>query len=438
MSQETLRYLNNLELFGWRLGFERIQTLSRFLGYPERKYPAVHIAGTNGKGSTAAMLAAIAKASGLRTGLYTSPHLVHVTERIQVDNQPIPAREFEHLLQSCRQIVDSQRATYFEVMTAIAFTVFAEHNVDLAIVETGLGGRLDATNIVRPEVAVITSVGLEHQQHLGATLAEIAREKAGIIKTGRPCVSAVRQPLARRVLAQRCRNQRARFIDSHAVARISSVRHSPAVSCFAMQSDEFAIDWPEIRINLMGRHQIDNAVLAILAAHLLRRRGFPFDPSSIFEGLRNVCWPARLQLIEESESHPRMVLDVAHNVESVERHVNTIKELFSFRRLRVVLALMNDKSLDSIFGAWQGLQPEFYFTRTSSSRSFPPIELLRAARRMGFSGSAFESPLQAFGHAGENCEAGDLLCVVGSHFLIGDLMAAGLLPYPDSWRSDGP
>lgn len=237
LSSSTQAYLDKLGFFGWQLGLQRSIALSRFFGRPERSFASVHLAGTNGKGSTSAMLAALAQAAGLRVGLYTSPHLVHLNERIQINGKPISTRAFEALLRSCRPTVDELKATYFEVLTAIAFKYFAEQQVDLAVIETGLGGRLDSTNIITPELSIITSIGLEHQDYLGKNLAEIAGEKAGIIKRHRPCISGVRQPQAAAVIATACRKQRARLIEAHKFIKISSPRYSREGTEFHARSD---------------------------------------------------------------------------------------------------------------------------------------------------------------------------------------------------------
>jgi dihydrofolate synthase/folylpolyglutamate synthase len=431
-------FLDRLGFFGWQLGLERIEKLCEFFGQPQLKYPTVHIAGTNGKGSTAAMLAAIGKAAGLRTGLYTSPHLVHLNERIQIDGMPVSFPEIEEALKSCRPLAESLQATYFEIITAIAFTIFAQRRVELAIIETGLGGRLDATNVVQPEVAVITTIGLEHQQYLGDTLAKIAGEKAGIIKPGVPCVSGVRQKTARQPILKRCRELRAPLYELQDQAKIKEIFSRPEGLQFSLDLPDFNLNLKNIACALAGRHQIDNAALAILAAALLRKKYFQLTDDAIRRGLQTVFWPARMQLLQ---TQPAIVVDAAHNASGMRVLAQNLQETFTYRRLLVVMGLLDDKTLPPILRAWKNLSRPFFlhskrksggffFATPPTNRGRPAIELARAAKKLGLPAEAFDSPAAAFAHARENCREDDLLCVTGSHYLIGALMKAGCLPLP--------
>jgi len=427
ISSRTAAYLDKLGFFGWQLGLQRIQKFTRFLGNPQRAFPSVHLAGTNGKGSTAAMLAAIAQAAGLRVGLYTSPHLVHLNERIQINGRPIRGRDFEALLRSCRSQVDALQATYFEVLTALAFKYFAEQQVDLAIIETGLGGRLDATNIIMPEISVITSISLEHQNYLGKTLAAIAAEKAGIIKPRRPCVSGVLPPPAAAVIAARCRELRAPLLHVHRSVKISKVRLAAEGTSFDLRSAAHDIDYPDLRLNLLGLHQVRNAALAVCGARLLRRAGFPLSDEAIRAGLSHTHWPARLQLLPGS---PTILLDAAHNADGMRALTRTLRELFPDRRLKVVMALLNDKSVAKVLRTWLPLQPEFFFATAAADRALPSRELLQHARALGLQARACADGSEALQAARARCRSNDLLCVTGSHYLLGELMRASSLPYP--------
>ncbi|MGH7599783.1 MAG: bifunctional folylpolyglutamate synthase/dihydrofolate synthase, partial [bacterium] len=326
LTSDSQNFLDSLGFFGWQLGLERIEKLCEFFGQPQLKYPTVHIAGTNGKGSTAAMLAAIGKAAGLRTGLYTSPHLVNLNERIQIDGIPVSFREIEEALRRCRPLVESLQATYFEVITAIAFEIFAQQQVELAIIETGLGGRLDATNVVQPEVTVITSIGLEHQKYLGRTLAQIAGEKAGIIKKGVPCVSGVRQETARARIVEQCRKLQAPFYDLRERSQIKKIEVHPANLRFTIQLPNFSFDLTGVDCALPGRHQTNNAGLAILAAALLREKKMTIDADAIHRGLQTARWPARLQIVQQQ---PTIIVDAAHNADGMRVLVRHLTETFS-------------------------------------------------------------------------------------------------------------
>ncbi len=428
MRTETLRYLDSLGFLGWQLGLERIEKLCAFWGNPHLRYPVVHIAGTNGKGSTAAMLSAIAQAAGWRTGLYTSPHLVHPRERLRVNGVPIASAELESLIQASRPIIDTLRATYFEALTALALHWFAEQRVELAIIETGLGGRLDATNVVMPEVAVITSIALEHQEYLGRTLALIAQEKAGIIKLGRPCVSGVRPKPAREAISAACRARQARFIDAHIATPRRVIQLAESGTTFRLYGEKLGMSAAQVyHLNLLGRHQIDNAVLALWTSHLLHERGVAIPANARTEGLMHVQWPARLQLLGHS---PRIVIDAAHNADGVRRLVESVRTLFPQRRVHVVMSLLKGKALTQVIHAWREMPTEFFFAPAKSERALAPERMQTEAQRLGFPAYAFRTAREAFSTARAQCAAEDIICVAGSHYLIGELMEEGLLPYP--------
>lgn len=428
MRAETLRYLDSLGFLGWQLGLERIEKLCAFWGNPHLRYPVVHIAGTNGKGSTAAMLAAIAQAAGLRVGLYTSPHLVHPRERLRVNGVPISGAELEQLIQASRPMLDTLRATYFEALTAIALQWFADQRVELAVIETGLGGRLDATNVVMPEVSVITSIALEHQEYLGRTLRLIAQEKAGIIKPGRPCVSGVRSKPAREVLSAECRARRAHYIDAHIATPHRVIQLAESGTTFRLQGEKLGMKAAQdFRLNLLGRHQIDNAVLALWASYLLHERGVPINVAARTEGLQHVQWPARLQLLGYS---PQIIIDAAHNADGVRRLVASMRYLFPQRRVQVVMSLLKDKALAQVIRAWRAMPVEFFFVAAKSDRALAPERMQAEAQRLGFPARAFRSAREAWHAARAQCAAEDIMCIAGSHYLIGELMEERLLPYP--------
>lgn len=427
LTPDSQHFLDSLGFFGWQLGLERIEKLCEFFGQPQLKYPTVHIAGTNGKGSTAAMLAAIGKAAGLRTGLYTSPHLVDLNERIQIAGVPVSFQEIEAALQSCRPLVESLQATYFEAITAMAFEIFAQRKVELAIIETGLGGRLDATNVVQPEVTVITSIGLEHQKYLGRTLAQIAGEKAGIIKKGVPCVFGVRQEGARAKILEQCRKLNAPFYDLREQSQINKIEVHPINLRFTIQLPNFNFDLTEVDCALTGRHQANNAGLAILAAVLLREKKIAIDADAICRGLQTAYWPARLQVIQ---TQPTVLVDAAHNADGMRVLVRHLAETFSWKRLLVVMGLLEDKTLPPILKVWKKLRPHFIFATPPTDRARPAAQLAKAAREFGFTTEAVDSPAEAFRRARADCRDDDLLCVTGSHYLIGELMKENLLPAP--------
>ncbi|MDZ7290336.1 MAG: Mur ligase family protein, partial [candidate division KSB1 bacterium] len=310
-----------------------------------------------------------------------------------------------------------------------------QRQVELAIIETGLGGRLDATNVVQPEVTVITSIGLEHQRYLGRTLAQIAAEKAGIIKRGVPCVSGVRREAARAPIIRQCRKLQAPFYDWRVQGQINKIEVQPANLRFTVNLPNFGFDLPEVDCALGGRHQANNAGLAILTAVLLQEKSFSIAADAIRRGLQTAHWPARLQIVRQQ---PTVLVDAAHNADGMRVLVRHLREVFQWKRLWVVMGLLEDKTLLPIFRAWKNLRPHFIFATPPTDRARPPAQLAKAARALGFVSKAIDSPAEAFSHACTNCRDQDLLCVTGSHYLIGELMRKNLLPAPFSFCKNSP
>ncbi|MDE3170647.1 MAG: bifunctional folylpolyglutamate synthase/dihydrofolate synthase, partial [Acidobacteriota bacterium] len=300
-----------------KFGLENISTLTSALGNPHGAAPCVHIAGTNGKGSTAAMLESILRESGMRTGLYTSPHLVRINERIRIGGEDISDEEFAAAWTRVLATIEALLAagqlaahpTYFECITAMAFVAFASHRVDFAVYETGLGGRLDATNVVQPEVAVITPIDFDHEDYLGHSIEEIAREKAGTIKRGAPVVTSATRPEARAVIARRCEELNVRLVEIDAAWSLQEAKSEGgfyrATAVAAGTGHKIAIEPP-----LPGRFQLRNALTAATAAQLLGQRGFAISDAVIERGIRSVQWPGRLQRLQEN---PAVYLDGTHN-----------------------------------------------------------------------------------------------------------------------------
>ncbi|MDT8324892.1 MAG: folylpolyglutamate synthase/dihydrofolate synthase family protein [Bacteroidota bacterium] len=310
---DTVDWLFLLQFVGIKMGLDNIRTLAMAWDNPQRRYPVVHIAGTNGKGSTACSIASALQAAGYRTGLYTSPHLVDFSERIRVDGVPIPAEIVVAYAHSLRSSIERLNATFFEATTLMAFHWFAEQKVDVAVVETGLGGRLDATNIVDPVLSVITSLSLEHREFLGETIEEIAREKGGIIKSGVPVVTSVRQPAALRVLSDIAQQREATLLQSSAEARVLHVDDLDRMFC---RVPDF--DLP-VEVALVGAHQVENAALALTALERLRERGFVrLGDAAMRRGLREVRARTGLRgRLERLHEAPELVIDVGHNPDGV-------------------------------------------------------------------------------------------------------------------------
>jgi dihydrofolate synthase/folylpolyglutamate synthase len=406
---------------------DRMRALLARLGEPHRRLRVLHVAGSKGKGSTAAMLASVLRQAGYRTGLFTSPHLCRPEERFQVDGQSILPGELAQLLGEIRDAVQRPRAaappTFFEVATAVGFLHFVRRRVDAAVLEVGLGGRLDSTNVCLPVLAVITSISYDHTAVLGDRLASIAREKAGIIKPGRPVVSGATAAEPRAVIEAVARQRRAPLcqldVDFH-------FRHQPGrVSADEtvrprVQVTTRARTWPVLELNLHGAHQAANAAVMVACVEELRRQGWHLGDAAVARGLREVDWPARLEVVRRV---PLTVLDCAHNIASAVALVETLEASFPPARRLLVFASSNDKDVAGMFRVLGSRFDQVFMTRYSDgSRAVAPeqlAELWRAASAAPV--TVCPTATDALEAARAAAAADDLVCVTGSVFLAGEL-----------------
>ena len=423
---EATAFLYGLRRFGWRPGLATIRRLLALVQDPHASIPAIHIGGTNGKGSTAAILESVFRAAGYRTGLYTSPHLLNFTERIRVDGEAIGEADIVALTEELKTLCASHFAaettsppigclphpTFFELTTAMAFHHFRRRGVEVGVIEVGLGGRLDATNVIRPRVAVITNIALEHQEYLGQTLAAIAGEKAGIIKAGVPVVTAARGEaleVIRRVAAQ----LRAPVIFVPASYRWI-VRES------GLSSQTFDLEGPRhryeaLRLPLIGRHQVENAVLAIAAAEVASDQGFALDSGAVRRGLASAVWRGRLQVLQD---RPRIVLDGAHNPAGAEVLAAFLAEHRpAFGRLILVFGVLQDKDSESMLGFLAPLVDEIVLTRPPSERAADPAALVSTARRYATASVATDL-VEALARARLTAQAEGTILVAGSLYTV--------------------
>jgi dihydrofolate synthase/folylpolyglutamate synthase len=418
---------------------ERVRTLLARLGDPQDALPIIHVAGTKGKGSTAAMLGAILNAAGRRTGVFTSPHLHCVEERIALDGRPCSSQEFVGLLARVAPIVEAMDReaaacdppengpTYFDITTAMALLYFVEKRVGAAVLEVGLGGRLDSTNVCRPQVAAITSISFDHTDLLGNTLPAIAREKAGIIKPGVPVVSGVQDRQAGQVIRDVCRENGCRLaergVDFDAgYLPPEHVENGPALGRldFGYRVPGQEHRYRGIGLRLLGRHQADNAAVALAVIAELRTRGWTVPEEAVRRGLAEVQWPARIEVLSR---RPVVVIDAAHNRASVEALIGVLNESFSVRQRRLVFASTQGKDLP---GMLQLLTREFdsiVFTRyLSNPRAVPPEDLQSVAE--GLSGRrypAYSMPAEAWQALRAMAGPEDLICVTGSFFIAAEI-----------------
>ncbi len=355
--REALTYLASLEKFGINLGLERITRLLNGLGDPQRKFPSLHVTGTNGKGSTCAMIASILKEAGYQAGLYTSPHLLSFNERIQINGRDIPNKDFTEGISLIRHVTRrlADSPTVFETLTALAFWYFAKKEVDYAVVEVGMGGRLDATNVLTPLVSVITNVALEHTAVLGNTLAKIAAEKAAIIKPGVPVVTAETKPEALRVM------------------KYQADKNGSVLVQVGSRGEGF-------KTGLIGEHQKLNAACAVAAVRLA---GIKAGKAAVLRGLKKVEWPGRFQVVRR---RPLTILDGAHNPAGAQVLVETLKQKYPGRKFVFVIGVQKDKDAPPMLGEFGKVAREIIVTRSTSKTASDlvggkkPVSLKQALR----------------------------------------------------------
>lgn len=368
--QEAIDYLTALTKFGINLGLQRIERLLDMVGNPHQKLKTIHIGGTNGKGSTGAMVSSILTAQGYKTGLYTSPHIHSYTERIKIDNQDISERDMAELIARLKPFFNYMVAegyehpTEFEVLTALGLLYFFEQGVELAVLEVGLGGAIDSTNIVHPLVAVITNVGMDHMEYLGHTIVEIARIKAGIIKPGVPVITAEEKKDVLDIIEETCRTQAAELFR---LGR-DAVTETVASSVEGQRFNYYGIyrDYRDLYVPLLGPHQVTNAGTALLTLEVLSRAGVEVTEPAVRAGLARTRWPARLEVLG---LNPALVLDVAHNVDGAQALACSIKQLFPGQKIILIIAMLADKEREKVMSILGPLARKVVVTKPLSPRA---------------------------------------------------------------------
>ena len=425
---ERLLALARWERAGMRLGLERIEALLAALGHPEAALRIVHIGGTNGKGSVAALAAAILQAAGLRTGLYTSPHLLEVTERVRVDGAAVPREVLARHAARIAPALEAGTATFFEAMTAVALGAFREAAVDAAVLEVGLGGRWDATNVGSPLVSVVTRIDYDHQEFLGRRLEDIAGEKAGIIRGG-TALSAAQAPEAMAVVEARCRAVGVPLLVERRELTVETLASDLEGHWLHFRGPGWS--YADVRLSLPGLFQPGNAVLAIGAVRVFAEAsGLPVPEAAVRAGCATVRWPGRFQVIPAAAGRPTLVLDGAHNPAGATALAASLRHHFAGRRLGLVLGVSADKDRAGILKALAPLAARIYLAPADHPRATPPQELVAqlppvdaAVAVTASSGEALERALGDIGI--------DVVCVAGSLFLVADALrwldARGLL-----------
>lgn len=406
--QDTLTYLyNSAPMFqqvggsAYKEGLENTLALDEHFGHPHRKFRTIHVAGTNGKGSCSHTIAAILEEAGYSVGLYTSPHLVDFRERIRVNGQPIPEEYVIRFVEEERCFFEPLHPSFFELTTAMAFRYFADKKIDVAVIEVGLGGRLDCTNIIHPDLCIITNISLDHTQFLGNTLPQIAREKAGIIKSGIPVVIGETTPETKSVFQKRAGEVNAPIY-------------------FAEENGRE--DYPGIEYELKGLYQKKNSRTILTALPLLKEAGYRLDEQSVRRGFAHVTELTGLMgRWQKLQDYPTLICDTGHNVGGITYIVEQLKQQ-AFHNLHIIIGMVNDKDIQGVLA----LLPEdaiYYFTQASVKRALPANDLQKLAESAGLKGNCYPDVPSAVRAAQEKSLPEDFIFVGGSSFIVADLLA---------------
>jgi dihydrofolate synthase/folylpolyglutamate synthase len=416
--QETLDFLFSIERYGIKLGLERMTAYLDEIGNPHQKYPTIHIAGTNGKGSTAAMIQSILTAAGYRVGMLTSPHLVDFAERMRIGYRDCEASFIVRFVEQNRNLMNKIPVSFFEITTAMAFQYFAEKEIDIGVIEVGLGGRLDATNVITPVISIITNIDLEHTKTLGDTLEKIAFEKGGIIKRTIPCITASNDRAVRRILREICEKRKSNFIAVHNENQwlIKNLDLSgSSVEVFTRHRK-----YNNIFINLAGRHQLENALTALTAAEMLNDMGFNINERAVLAGLRNTRWKGRLQMLSRT---PLVLADVAHNSSGIAAVRATLSELIPGRKIIVVIGILSDKEYERMLDDISRFADMIVLTRPVTDRAADPEDLAEVIEKKGSNYKVIPMVRDAYRYALAAADENDIVLVTGSHYTVGEVLS---------------
>ncbi len=414
-AQEALAYLDSALWFGSKPGLERVGELLRQLGDPQKELKFVHIAGTNGKGSCAAMTASVLRAAGYKTGLFTSPYLLRFSERMQIDGREIAPEALARLVERIRPLAEAMadHPTEFELITAAALLWFRQERCDIVVLEVGLGGRLDATNVIAaPEAAVIMNIGLDHTEVLGDTVEQIAAEKAGIVKPGCPCVLYSQSESVENVVREICRRQGAELTVSCPEA-LESLADGP-------EGQEFAYKGERFRLPLLGRHQLQNAAVALETAAVLNRRGWRISRQALRQGLAETVWPARFEILQKE---PFFVVDGGHNPQCAETVAENLLHYFPNRRRVLLLGVLADKDYAALTAILAPVADAFVCATPDSPRALGAQALAEHLRQYGKPVRACGSIEEAVAAALEAAGPEGMACAVGSLYMAGRVRA---------------
>ncbi|MGI6679355.1 MAG: bifunctional folylpolyglutamate synthase/dihydrofolate synthase [Dehalobacterium sp.] len=421
---EAMEYLKNMTTFGINLGLGRIQNLLARLGNPEKKVSFIHVGGTNGKGSTSAMLASILQQSGMRVGLFTSPHIHSYTERIRINGVEIGENDIARLLTELRVHLDQmvqeglEHPTEFEVSTALALLYFAQKEVELAIMEVGLGGTIDSTNVIMPRISIITNVAMDHMDYLGNTLEEISSVKAGIIKYRRDVITAADNPTVLKVLREKAEKEQAPFWEygrDFWVEALSRTEEGQSFHC-SVQGKSYN----DLKITLRGDHQLKNAALAVAAAVKLG-----IEESMIREGLKQASWPCRLETVRQN---PLVLIDAAHNHHGIKTLVQALKEYWPDKKKVLLLGMLADKEREKVVAEIAPLAEKVVVTKPNNPRAGSWEQLVEFVKAFVDQVEVVENIGQAVDKALDLTARDEMLVITGSIYMVSEARAHLIFP----------
>ncbi|SYZ72792.1 conserved hypothetical protein [Candidatus Zixiibacteriota bacterium] len=413
--RSALRFILSRELFGMKLGLENVAGFLDSLGNPQHNFRSIHIAGTNGKGSTAAYLDAVFRRAGYKTGLFTSPHLVDFRERIKIDGKKINEEYITAFVEKHRREISRRKITYFEVCTALAFSYFAERKVDMAIIEVGLGGRLDATNTILPELSIITDISYDHTHILGKTLRKIAFEKAGIIKKDIPVLMGLLPLSAEREILKVSRERSAPMV------KLSKSNFSQIDKKFGFRYKHGGLILNNLHSSLPGEHQMGNAALSIRAIEMMRQRGFVISDRDIRESIEGTVWPGRFQIVKRP-GYPTVILDVGHNPGGMKAMAKCFRALYPGRKAAVVVGMVQTKDLRKSLANLGPISSRLEITRLKTHRTVEPEAVAALFPKWRDKISVSQSLTRAARKLIAKGDSDDIVIVCGSHYGVGEFL----------------
>ena len=420
--QEAIKYITEVGNFGSNYGLERTYKLLEFLDNPHGKLKIIHVAGTNGKGSTTAMITSMLKEAGYKVGMYTSPFLEEFEERIQINGENIPKEKLAQLITKIKYAVDKvieegyNHPTEFEIITVLMFLYFATEEVDFAVVEVGLGGRLDSTNVITPILSVITSISFDHTNLLGNTLEEIAAEKAGIIKSCIPTVIYPQEEMAERVISSKCQELDSKLykINKEDAKLINIIKEDKIYQQVKVKLD----DEYDVKLPLLGEHQILNLAVALKALEVIKDKAPKLNRESIVKSLATVRWNGRLEIMSNS---PYVVIDGAHNIQGITQLDKNIKKYFEYKDMYLILGILADKDVEDMVKVITPKAKKVFTVTPNSMRAETAEELLEEVKKYNESCEAYNDYKNAFEDALKLCKKDDLLLISGSLYMIGEM-----------------